>query len=492
MMITAHKKNHVSRIPLPVKRDIALEAIKREHTIVEIARRYECSRNTVYEQQEIALTAANNAFEKEHDVLFYLPVTKDFIHATVVDLWVGCKVSTRDIICHLKNTMDYHLSIGSVTNILDSASDKASSINDSYNLSPIKDSAADELYHHNKPLLASVDIPSRFCVLLTHADDRDHETWGIHLLDLNDRGYAPEVAILDGAKGLVKGHEVALPETKLRHDNFHCIMDMKNCARFLQNKEASAATAAMKLYQRSINAKNEEKKKEYSDEFAVALDVCTDAEGIHGAFKTLSSWLQDDVLQLAGHPPAERALLFDFIVLEMTFLAEKHPHRIDDIVTTLKTQRNALLDVSNELNDKFTQIATKHSLSIDVIWAICYIARYALDGFKYCEKSSELEALIGVKYDEVEDEVLRVLEETHRCSSMIENFNSRLRPYLDKRKFISQKRLALIQFYLNHKPFMRSKHERLKNKSPAEALTGKPHKPYLEMLDFRFSQRQSV
>ncbi len=49
-MITAHKKNHASRIPLPVKRDIALEAIKREHTIVEIARRYECSRNTVYEQ----------------------------------------------------------------------------------------------------------------------------------------------------------------------------------------------------------------------------------------------------------------------------------------------------------------------------------------------------------------------------------------------------------------------------------------------------------
>ncbi|WP_233586770.1 hypothetical protein, partial [Legionella sp. km772] len=40
------------------------------------------------------------------------------IHATVVDLYVGCKVSTRDIICHLKNTMDYHLSIGSVTNIL--------------------------------------------------------------------------------------------------------------------------------------------------------------------------------------------------------------------------------------------------------------------------------------------------------------------------------------------------------------------------------------
>ena len=111
-MIAARKKDHGSRIPLSVKKKIALESIKREHTIVDIARRYDCSRNTVYEQQEIALTAANNAFEKEEGVLFYLPVTKDFIHATVVDLWVGCKASTRDIVCHLKNTMDYHLSVG--------------------------------------------------------------------------------------------------------------------------------------------------------------------------------------------------------------------------------------------------------------------------------------------------------------------------------------------------------------------------------------------
>ena len=68
--------------------------------------------------------------------------------------------------------------------------------------------------------------------------------------------------------------------------------------------------------------------------------------------------------------------------------------------------------------------------------------------------------------------------------SMIENFNSRLRPYLDERKFMSKKSLGLIQFYLNHKPFMRSKHERLKGKTPAEALTGKAHKPWLEMLGF--------
>jgi hypothetical protein len=36
----------------------------------------------------------------------------------------------------------------------------------------------------------------------------------------------------------------------------------------------------------------------------------------------------------------------------------------------------------------------------------------------------------------------------------------------------------------NHQPFMRSRHERLVNKTPAEAMTGKPHRPWLEMLGF--------
>jgi IS30 family transposase len=168
----------------------------------------------------------------------------------------------------------------------------------------------------------------------------------------------------------------------------------------------------------------------------------------------------------------------------MELLALKHPHRIDAIVTSLKSQRVALLDVSNALNKQFEALASQYNVSTDTIWKLCYATRYEMDTMKYHEGACELEALFGLKYDEIENAVLKILENTHRCSSMIENFNSRLRPYLDERKFMSQKSLNLIQFYLNHKPFMRSKHERLVNKTPAEALTGKPHKLWLEMLGF--------
>lgn len=490
--MTAHKKNHVTRLPLPTKRSIALEAIQKKQTIVDIAHRYGCSRNTVYQQQTIALAAANQAFEAtDEQTLFYLPVTKNYIQSIVVDLYTK-KTSHRDIQSFLESSFGYSLSLGSIFNILETVADRAAAINKSYDLSSIKDSAADELFHHNKPILSVVDIDSRFCALLANADNRDYETWGVHLLDLQAMGYDPDVSILDGAKGLVKGHEEVLPDTKLRHDQFHCIRDMKDVARFLANQVACAATTALNLLQKSLNAKKPEKKQQHESASAQALSQHAHLEEIGSTFNTLASWLQHDVLQLAGHSPTERTMLYDFIVSEMSSLAEKHPHRIGAIVTTLLTQRETLLDVANELNDKFIEVAQKNRLSINTLWEICYLARYSFEGIKYNEKSAELELLIGPQYDEIEDEVLQILDSTHRCSSMVENFNSRLRPYLDKRKFISQKMLALIQFYLNHRPFPRSQREQLENKSPAQALTGKPHKPWREMLGFEPLQRKAA
>jgi hypothetical protein len=147
-------------------------------------------------------------------------------------------------------------------------------------------------------------------------------------------------------------------------------MDMKDVARFLRNQVASAATAALKLLQKSLNIKNPDKKKEIETLFEEALSKHARLEAVSSLFNTLASWLQHDVLQLAGHPPVVRATLYDFIVSEVTVLAEKHPHRIDVIVTTLNEQRKALLDVANELNDKFMVVAEQRGLSIDTIWKI--------------------------------------------------------------------------------------------------------------------------
>ena len=206
-------------------------------------------------------------------------------------------------------------------------------------------------------------------------------------------------------------------------------MGMKDCGRYLKNRVDSSTTAAMKLFQQSIKGSDDVKKQARTEAFEVALNELSALETVHTTFKTLSSWMQYDVLQLAGKPPIERAILYDFIQSEMTNVALAHPHRIEDIVTSLKTRRDALLDVMNTLNEKFMNLSEKHLASIDIIWSVCYLARYAFDSLQYGLKSHELEFMIGSKYGEIEDDVLQILETTQRRSSMVENFNSRLRPY---------------------------------------------------------------
>ena len=312
------------------------------------------------------------------------------------------------------------------------------------------------------------------------------------MLYLQERGYAPDTTIIDGGKGLTKGHTLALPKTTLRLDHFHFIRDLKDCSRFLKNEVASRMTQTLKLLGRTERTHNEQKKETYAQAMAKALTELCELQETTATFALLAGWLQHDVLQLAGYKPDERAMLYDFIVQEMTTISVLHPHRIDAIVTSLHHRRNGLLDVANALNDQFAQLAEHYNVSINTIWRVCYTARYGFDSCNYGEESSALEELIGEKYDEIEDAVLLVLESTHRCSSMVENLNSRVRPYLEERKSVSQKTLGLIQFYLNHKPFMRSKHERLVNKTAAEAMTGKSHLPWLEMLGLAGAKRQAA
>ncbi len=110
-------------------------------------------------------------------------------------------------------------------------------------------------------------------------------------------------------------------------------------------------------------------------------------------FNLLAQWLQHDVLQLPEHEPYTRAVLYDFVLREMTALSDKQPHRISDIVTSLYTQRDALLDVANTLNEDFTRLAEKYNHSVARLWDLCFVARYNIDSFKYKDHPHWLEML---------------------------------------------------------------------------------------------------
>jgi hypothetical protein len=477
-----------SKIPAPIRQEIALRSIRKEQPIKSLANEFGCSRTTVYEQQKIAIQAVGQAFTPHDDdkVLFYLPITKKVIYTLVIMLHLTCRSTYRHIIEFLRDFLGFDISIGSVFNIINDAAIKASDINKSYNLSQVNTSSSDEVFHRNQPIMATVDIPSRYCLQADLCEARDGETWAINLLFLKDQGYNPDSVIVDSAKGMTNGYKEALPGTKIRYDHFHILRAIKDVARFIRNKTQSSLTKAEKAHVKLATAKTAEAKMKLSTQFEQDFAAFQQLSDISQQFSILANWLQYDVLQLTSYNYEQRAALFDFIVAELTKLAQIYPHRMKKLIKSLKFQRNRLLDVANTLNDKFQAVSLNHKVELSDIWSICYLARYDYDSIKYQQKSSSLEDKIGYEsYEKIEDEVLLILDSTPRCSSIVENFNSRLATFISDNKTITQKTLDLYRFFLNHSPFMRSEHQHLKGKSPAQAMTGIQHDLWYKMLGFQ-------
>ncbi len=480
-----------SKIPAPIRQEIALKSLQKEQPIKSIATEFGCSRTTVYAQQKVALHAVGQAFTSVDDdkVMFYLPISKNILRTLVLILHVTCRSTYRHVIEFFRDFLGLDISIGGVFNIINEAAIIAGDVNKGEDFSSVKTSSSDEVFHRNQPIMATVDIPSRYCLQADLCDARDGDTWAINLMFMKDQGYNPDSVIVDSAKGMTNGYKEALPNTKIRYDHFHILKAIKEVARHLHNKVQSSLTTAEKSHAKLASAKADACKDKFSVQFEQDFAVYQEISEISQQFAILANWLQYDVLQLTSYSYEQRAELFDFILSELTKLAQVYPQRIKKLVKSLKFQRDRLLDIANTLSDRFQEVSNKHKVELSDIWSICYLARYDYDSIKYQQKSSVLEDKIGYEtYEAIEDAVLSILESTPRCSSIVENFNSRLATFISDNKTLTQKTLDLYRFFLNHSPFMRSEHKDLQGKSPVEAMTGTKHDLWYKMLGFQQPQ----
>jgi len=211
---------------------------------------------------------------------------------------------------------------------------------------------------------------------------------------------------------------------------------------------------------------------------------------ITNTLDTLVAWMRHDVLELPGEDYHTRSELYDFIVDELTALEQLHPHRIKSVRVSLENQKTSLLAVVNLLDDKFQAIASRFEISLNTVWKMCELLRCTPGSDKYAIRSVPLLLALGDEiFEKLEDAVSEAIMGTDRTSCMIENFNSRLSVYFFLRKEIGHGYLSLLQFYLNHTPFLRSEHKYREDKTPTEIMTGKSHPHWLEMLGLkRFTQ----
>ena len=193
---------------------LAVDALAGTLPITELADQNHVSRKFVYRQQDIANNALANAFEPptiDNTVLFHLPVTKHWIRQFTLGLVLIGHCPLRGVCELFRDFFDHDISLGNVHAIVQSAVENARQHNDRCDLSPVRIGAHDEIFQSGQPVLVGVDVASTFCYLLSREEHRDADTWGVRLLELQDRGLRPDATIADAASGLRAGQALAWP-----------------------------------------------------------------------------------------------------------------------------------------------------------------------------------------------------------------------------------------------------------------------------------------
>lgn len=477
------------------RQQLAIQALARTDSISQLAREHQVSRKFVYQQTATAVQALHQAFAPDpaddEGVLFYLPVTKVWLRQLVLSLVLICHSSFRGVLELLRDLFDYSLSLGTVHNIVQAAVGSARRYNACQDLSPIAIGVHDELFQTSNPVLVGVDAGSTFCYLLSLEEHRDAETWGIRLFELQDRGFQPKAIIADFGSGLRAGQALALPTVPCRGDVFHALQELTGALAAVEHRAYQALDTCNDLqrkqarYQRRQGRADQKlvprlKQARLGETRAVAL-----AEDV----AVLVRWLRDDILAVAGPPAAERRLLYDFVVSELRARAAAGPQVLGLACRLLENHAEEILAFALPLDEALAELAREFHVS--TVWVRELLCVQSLDARhpQRWQRDALLHQQLRERYHPLSTAVAELAHQTVRSSSTIENLNSRLRSYFFLRRQLGPDYLALLQFFLNHRRFLRSEHPERVDRSPAELLSGQHHPHWLELLGFRRFQR---
>ena len=472
---------------------LGVQALAGHQSITGLAQDAGVSRKFVYQQANLAQSALDDAFAPavaDDKVLFHLPVTKNWLKQAALGLTLICHSSYRGVHEFCRDLIGVNIAVGTVHNIVHDAIDKARPHNLGQNLAHIDIAGLDEIFQKRRPVLVGADIRSTYCFLLSAEDQRDGDTWALRLLECQDRGFAPQATIADFGTGIRAGQQRAMPKVPCRGDVFHALHEITPVVTFLENRAYDAITAHDKLEHKKNKLREQGRRDQLgqvqslSRKVAVAANEQAKAITLADNITLLGRWLRADVFAVSGLPYADRCELFDFIVAELQARVPHCPHRLGPVCTLLKNHRDQLLAFALQLDQDLADLAAEFEVSVAIVRELLDLQTLDQRQPLYWQKQATLRKRLGDRFHALEQAVRDMRKQVVRASSIIENINSRLRSYFFLRREIGSDYLELLQFFLNHRRFLRSECPERVDKSPAELLTGQSHPHWLAMLGY--------
>lgn len=349
---------------------------------------------------------------------------------------------------------------------------------------------SDEIFV-GQPILVTVEPLSNYLLSLELVETRDKVTWGACWFEMVDAetGHVERI-VADLAKGLVGGikemlgtHQAA--QQVFQGDLFHLIMRLVAGITRAERKAYAAIKQEYEALEKFERAKSEhtllkrmavyeaaqaetEQWMQWVDEsrslFRELQEVLRIVDMKTGALRRKANVLADveTILTLFEQEIPEKKIqkgarfLRDHLDVLLRYFddVEAAAKELESVIPDA-TVRHALFRLY-AFQQQRRVASGRHRRWLEAQWASCHNALLARIG--------------QVEYEQWSQRVEQTLDGIIRSSSVVENTNGRLRRFFDSaRGQISQSRLNLIRFYLNHQPFERGRRQ---GHSPAQLFHG--------------------
>ena len=277
-----------------------------------------------------------------------------------------------------------------------------------------------------------------------------------------DQGLNLVVSVSDAGSGLLKGISAAFPQTDLQSDVFHVLRDLAKEVEKLERSAQKEKDHLENLRCRFLSPRSKKGLLVKIIDLQPKVAKLTEKSSIvSSAYQKIHTYLG-----FCGLPASE---VIRHITSQLEIIESAVPERTQ-LVHQVKVFRQKLPSTVRFIDRLFDHFQLE-AKRMDVP-----AAAFALEYRRRAYPDYAPEQYILWK--------ALLIDHTVRASSLVENLNGRIRPFMNAKRRIHRSFFPLLQLFLNTKHYRRSRKDERCGKSPLELLTGQPHSPFLTMLGY--------
>jgi len=436
------------------------------------------SRAYIYQQKEkVEAYAASLDEPKENAPAIEL--SNMFIKRAILILALYCRSPLEGIQCAFEHMFQMKVSIGYISGVINEAAERAQAFDDSVSLEGIHQGANDEIFQCGIPVLTGIDAESSYIYLLDEAGDRTGETWEIYLSDRKDHGLELSASLNDGAAGLKAGVLKVYPDINIQLDVFHASYEMGKEVSKVERKAYARIKDEYNLQNRLEGKRPQQKTIDKLEEATLKTE---EAIRVYDIINILYAWLKE-LLGFSGYGPDDTTTLIGYILNEMEKAAADFPG-LQKECEKIRKNLPSLLSYIHRLETRMRQSAMESGIPLEAYHIMYRQLSYSAESRQHQDMEYQLVIMLMDKYTEARCEFQKLLNETKKASSLVENLNGRIRKYMEVKRFIPKKFLVLLKVFFNTRRYKRSRCKERIGKSPLEILTNKTHPEFLETLGY--------